>query len=164
MATKSDDSPLASPRLAVEEKALLTYQAMDSSDDIVLVVERDNTVKTSDAKIVATNAAFRRASGYSDDQILGHAVMEVFPDENHAETLTNAIRGPGSLRSELACRRADGGTFMLGMHLMPAPARTPGKDCLIILGRDISAALKARQMQESVQQLLEVVPENWTGC
>jgi PAS domain S-box-containing protein len=157
MATQSDPSPLASPRLAVEEQALLTYQAMASSDDIVLVLERDDSLKTNDAVIVATNAAFRRASGYSDDRILGHAVGDVLPDENHTETLMNAIRGPGSLRSELACRRADGGTFMLGMHLMPAPARTTGKDCFIILGRDISDALKARQMQESVQQLLAKV-------
>jgi PAS domain S-box-containing protein len=141
----------------VEEQALLTYQAMASSDDIVLVVERDNSIKTSDARIAATNAAFRRASGYSEDQIVGHLVMDVFPDENHAETLMNAIRGPGSLRTELACRRADGGTFVLGMHLMPAPARRPGNDCFIILGRDISEALKARQMQQSIQQLLAKV-------
>ncbi|MEA2775651.1 MAG: hypothetical protein QOF90_1057 [Acetobacteraceae bacterium] len=130
---------------------------MASSDDIVLVVERDNSIKTSDARIAATNAAFRRASGYSEDQIVGHLVMDVFPDENHAETLMNAIRGPGSLRTELACRRADGGTFVLGMHLMPAPARRPGNDCFIILGRDISEALKARQMQQSIQQLLAKV-------
>ncbi|MEA2790581.1 MAG: hypothetical protein QOG73_2987 [Acetobacteraceae bacterium] len=141
----------------MEEQALLTYQAMASSDDIVLVVERDNSIKTSDARIAATNAAFRRASGYSEDQIVGHLVMDVFPDENHAETLMNAIRGPGSLRTELACRRADGGTFVLGMHLMPAPARRPGNDCFIILGRDISEALKARQMQQSIQQLLAKV-------
>jgi PAS domain S-box-containing protein len=69
----------------------------------------------------------------------------------------NAIRGPGSLRAELACRRADGGTFVLGMHLMQAPARRPGQDCFIILGRDISEALKARQMQQLIQQLLAKV-------
>jgi PAS domain S-box-containing protein len=141
----------------VEEKALLTYQAMAGSDDIVLVLERDNSIKPSDARIAGANAAFRRASGYSDDQIVGHLVTDVLPDENHAETLMNAIRGSGSLRTELACRRADGGTFMLGMHLMPAPARRPGKDCFIILGRDISEALKARQMQQSIQQLLAKV-------
>jgi PAS domain S-box-containing protein len=157
MATQSNHSPLASPRLAIEEKALLTYRAMANSDDIVLVLERDDRLKTNDALIVATNAAFRRASGYSDDQILGHAVMEVLPDENHTEALMNAIRGPGSLRSELACRRVDGGIFMLGMHLMRAPERTPGKLCFIVLGRDISALLKARQTQESVQQLLAKV-------
>jgi PAS domain S-box-containing protein len=141
----------------VEEKALLTYQAMAGSDDIVLVLERDDSLEANDAIIVATNAAFRRASGYSDDQLVGHTVADFFPVPANAETLTTAIRGSGSLRSELACRRADGTTFILGMHLMPAPRRTPVKVCFVMLGRDISEAVKARQMQESIQQLLAKV-------
>jgi len=136
------------------DRALLTYQAMDKSDDIVLLLERDPGAETNDAIVIGANDAFRRASGYSNDR-LGCRVADLFP--NGAETLMKAIRGNGSLRSELACSRADGGTFMLGMHLMSAPARTPGTDCFVILGRDITAALQARQLQDSIQRLLAKV-------
>jgi hypothetical protein len=39
------------------------------------VVERDISIKTSHTRIAATNAAFRRASGYSDDQIRGGVLL-----------------------------------------------------------------------------------------
>jgi PAS domain S-box-containing protein len=67
------------------------------------------------------------------------------------------IRGSGSLRSELACTRADGGSFMLGMHLMPAPEPRQGVARFLLLGRDITAALQGRQMQDSIQRLLAKV-------
>lgn len=136
---------------------MLTYEAMSNSDDIVLVLERGTGAQANDASIIGANDAFRRASGYSNEQVLDHAVADFFQSGNHAETLMNAVRGNGSLRGELACSRADGGSFMLGMHLMPAPARTPGRDCFVILGRDITAALEARQMQDSIQRLLAKV-------
>jgi PAS domain S-box-containing protein len=136
---------------------LLTYEAMNNSDDIVLVLERGTGAQANDAVIIGANDAFRRASGYSNEQILDRAVADLFQSGNHAETLMNAVRGNGSLRSELAASRADGGSFMLGMHLMPAPARTPGRDCFVILGRDITSALEARRMQDSIQRLLAKV-------
>jgi PAS domain S-box-containing protein len=139
------------------EEALLTYQAMAGSDNIVMTIERDSRAETNDAIIVAVNAAFRRASEFADDQILGRPVGYLFPVEAHADILADAVRCGASLRSELACCRADGGTFVLGLHLMQAPARTAGKDCFVILGRDISAAVQARQLQNSIQQLLAKV-------
>jgi PAS domain S-box-containing protein len=130
---------------------------MSHSDDIVLVLERGAGVEAEDAVIIGANDAFSRASGHSNDQLLGRKVADMFPVGDDAATLTKAIRGDGTLRSELACGRAGGGTFMLGMHLMPAPARTAGQDCFIILGRDITAVLEARQMQDSIQRLLAKV-------
>ncbi|MGD0104075.1 MAG: PAS domain-containing protein [Rhodopila sp.] len=136
---------------------MLTYKAMSNSDDIVLLLERDASAETNDAVVIGVNGAFRRASGYSNDQVTGRPVADLITTAKDAETLVNAIRGPGSLRSELACSRADGGSFMLGMHLMPAPARTPGKVCFVVLGRDITTALQTRQMQDSIQRLLTKV-------
>jgi hypothetical protein len=50
IATESDHSTLAThPRLAMEEKAILTYEAMAGSDDIVLVLERQDGATTDDA-------------------------------------------------------------------------------------------------------------------
>jgi PAS domain S-box-containing protein len=129
---------------------------MSNSDDLVLLLERD-AAQADDAVAIAANTAFRRAAGYSNDQLLGRTVTDLFPEVRDAESVMKAIRANGSLRTELACVRADGATFMLGMHLMPAPARAPGSDCFVILGRDITAALLARQTQDSMQRLLAKV-------
>jgi PAS domain S-box-containing protein len=67
------------------------------------------------------------------------------------------MRDRVSLRAELQCARADGGTFVLGFHLMPAPEFTPGRVCFAILGRDITTHLEARRMQDMVQRLLAKV-------
>jgi PAS domain S-box-containing protein len=143
--------------MALADKAFLTYQAMSNSDDLVVLLEHDDNAETAEVVVIGVNDAFRRASGFPGDQLLGCTVQDLFPDGTDAETLMTAIRGSTSLRSELSCRRADGDSFMLGMHLMPAPARTPGKDCFVVLGRDITAALQARQMQDSIQRLLAKV-------
>ena len=132
---------------------------MADSDDIVLILERDGDgdAAANTVVIVASNAAFRRASGYSDDHLLGRPAADLFPNREQAEILMKAIHDNGSLRSELLCSRANGATFMMGMHLMPAPARAPGKACFVILGRDITAAFQARQMQDAIQHLLAKV-------
>jgi PAS domain S-box-containing protein len=148
--------PVTHRPASLEQEALLTYLAMSNSDDLVLLLERDAAAEE-DAVVIAANAAFRRASGYANEQILGLTVAALFPSADHAGTVMQAIRGKEPLRSELGCRRANGGIFMLGMHLMPAPARTPGSDCFVILGRDITAAIEARQMQDSMQRLLAKV-------
>jgi PAS domain S-box-containing protein len=154
----SNETPSSQhPPASLAERASLTYQAMSNSDDIILVLERDRLGPTNEAIIIAVNEAFCRASGYTDDQLVGGAVAGLFTTADHAAILTKAIHGNGSLRTELSCNRASGGGFMLGMHLMPAPARTAGRDCFVILGRDITAALQARQMQDSIQRLLAKV-------
>ena len=150
-------SPVTHSPISLAETASLAYQAMSNSDDIVLVLERDEHAVAADVVIIAANEAFHRASGYSDDNLLGRSVAELFPSGNDAELLTNAIRGPGSLRSELACSRQQGDNFILGLHLMPAPERVAGKACFVILGRDITASVQARQMQGSIQLLLAKV-------
>ena len=147
----------SSPAIPPQEQAWLTFQAMDQSDDIVLLVECDSTASPTDAVVVAANSAFRRASGFTDKQVLGRQVAELFPIGDDAETLLTAIRAHGTLRTELHCGRADGNTFMLGLHLMPAPTRTAGRLCFAVLARDITAVLLARKTQNSIQHLLAKV-------
>lgn len=151
----SSPRPATTPAMPPGELAWLAYQAIDQSDDIILLLECDSSRESVDPVVIGVNGAFRRASGFSDDQLLGRKATEVFPTGNHAETLVNAIRLHSPLRAELACIRADGGTFILGLHLMPALA--PGRDCFVILGRDITAVLQARQVQGSIQRLLAKV-------
>jgi PAS domain S-box-containing protein len=141
---------------SLAEKALLTYQAMTLSDDVIILMERMDGAPTADTLIIGANDAFRRASGYSNDQILGRKVTDLFPLGNQSDGFRDAIRNTRSLRAELACLRADGTTFVLGFHLMPAPARSSGKP-FVIIGRDITDILRDRQTQNSLQRLLAQV-------
>jgi PAS domain-containing protein len=104
----SDPPPAARVPIALAEKAFLTYQAMSNSDDLVLLLEHDGDAETAEAVVIGVNDAFRRASGFPGDQLLGRTVQDLFPGGNDAETLMAAMRESASLRSELACRRADG--------------------------------------------------------
>jgi PAS domain S-box-containing protein len=154
-ASNTHNSP--SVALPPREEAWLTYQALDQSDDIVLLLESEAGAEASGAVIIGANGAFRRASGYAAEQLLGRQVGMVFAAANQTEALMNAIRTHGTLHTELTCGRADGGTFLLGMHLMPAAERTQGRFCSVILGRDITELQKVRQMQNSTQRLLAKV-------
>ena len=140
--------------LPPREAAWLAYQAVDQSDDIVLLLESSGATG---AVLIAANGAFRRASGHSDAQLAHRPVADLFPPGEPAAALLTAIRDRATLRTELACHRAGGGSFMFGLHLMPAPERTPGRPCCVILGRDITAQLEARRMQDSIQRLLAKV-------
>ena len=59
--------PAASP----QEQAWLVFQAMDQSDEIVLLLESDGEPAGTYAVIVGANGAFRRASGFTEAQVIG---------------------------------------------------------------------------------------------
>lgn len=153
----SYEQTAAAVPMPMAEKAWLTYQALNLSDDVILLLEVPAGKASAEPVIVGANGAFRRASGFSNDQLLGRQATELFPVEDHAEALRQAVRDGTALRTELNCKRASGGTFILGLHLMPAPARSAGGNCFVALGRDITAAVEARQTQASVQRLLAKV-------
>jgi PAS domain S-box-containing protein len=127
---------------------------MSNSDDVVLLLEQDDAAE---AVIIAANDAFHRVSGFSDHHLVGRPVAELFPVGHEAESLLAAVRAGDSLRAELRCSRDGGDSFALGMHLMPAPTRMAGRACFVILGRDITTSVQARQVRDSVQLLLAKV-------
>ena len=51
--------------------------------------------------------------------------------------------------------RKDGTNFWLGLHLMPVRGSTPQH--FVVLGRDITESLQARQQQAAIQGLLAKV-------
>jgi PAS domain S-box-containing protein len=147
-------SPLtADPR----EQAWLTYQALNHSDDIVLLLETDILPDTSDAVIIAANGSFRRATGCSNEELLGRKASDLFRVHTDSETLMNAVRGRAPRHAELTCGQAGAKSFMLGVHVMAAPERTPGRLCSVVLGRDITALVAARREQNATQRLLAKV-------
>jgi PAS domain-containing protein len=109
------------------DAAQIAWQALDASDDIVLLIEVAGDPAAS--VVIACNGAFRRSSGFPDTAVVGRPVVSLFPVPDQAEAIVQAIRNQTSTRAEFACARADGKTFILGFHLMPAPGRSPVRPC-----------------------------------
>ncbi|MGA3001689.1 MAG: PAS domain-containing protein [Acetobacteraceae bacterium] len=150
-------TPLAA--MTNEQRAWLTWQAMDHSDDIVLLLERASSEHRQAVTVIGGNDAFHRATGYDEVQIAGQPIAALFPDKEQVETLTDTIHRDGSARAEMALLRADGSTFVLGLHVMPVPASESFATgtCFVVLGRDITGVLEARNVQLATQKLLAKV-------
>jgi PAS domain S-box-containing protein len=157
---RESDAPLAAvPMIDPRERAWLTYRAMANSDNIVLLLQNNKKNEHMEPVIAGANDAFLRASGYSEDQIRGRPLDDFFRDKVQVARLRETIRRSESLRGEEAVMRADGTTFTLGFHLMPVPEDEEPREYarFVILGRDITAILEARNMQAHVQKLLAKV-------
>ena len=139
------------------EKAFLTYEALNQSGDLILLIEGTDGALTADTLIVGMNDAFQKLLGYDIDKIINCSPLVLFKQTKEADCFYDAIRSGRALRAEFECNRADGTTFVLGMHLMPAPTRTPGRKCFVVIGRDITDLLEARQAEGAIQRLLAKV-------
>jgi PAS domain S-box-containing protein len=148
-----------SSTLDPQRRARLTYQAMDHSDNMVLLLEKDSNDLNTEAVITGANDAFLRASGYHEGQIRGRSLSDLLPNTTEAERVREAIRRAEPLRGEEAILCADGSIFTLGFHLMPVrePEASSDHSCFVILGRDITTILEARNLQTSIQKLLAKV-------
>jgi PAS domain S-box-containing protein len=135
----------------------MLYQALDSSDDLVVVVEQVGA-GADDLVIVASNDAFYRASGHAVVDLVGkpwHILAAPEADQGTWQAALRSVRDRQSFRSELLCRRPNGRSFWLGLHLMPVPKTTP--PCSVLLGRDITTSLRDKHQQDAIQGLLAKV-------
>ena len=135
----------------------LLFQALDRSDNFVLVLEHSGD--PADGLIVAaTNDAFCRGSGFSAEDLIGRPFRDLAAQDADPATcaaLEQAARAGRSLRSELLCGRRTGAPFWLGLHLMPTDEGNP--PCSVLLGRDITDSLRDRQQHAAIQGLLAKV-------
>lgn len=134
--------------------AALVAATLDRSDDGVLVTERaaDNTLR-----IVAVNGAFGRMSHYATADLIGRPFLALASAEADPDTiakLTAAVAASVSLRTELLCDSAAGKPFWFGLHLMPADDLPGPGSHFVILGRDITERITARDQQNATQSLL----------
>jgi PAS domain S-box-containing protein len=144
---------------SLEANALqrMLYDALDQSDDIVLMLEETS----SDAEplvIVSANGAFCRTTGYDHAELIGRSfgsLAAADADSARFAEMERAAHTRTSFRSELMCSRKDGARFWFGVHLMPVREAEP--PCFAILGRDITGSLAARQQQAAIQGLLAKV-------
>jgi PAS domain S-box-containing protein len=135
----------------------MLYDALDHSDDIVLVLEQTGE-DAAGIVVVSANDAFCRTCGYDHAELIGRSLLSLAaPDGNPSQCadVIRAMRDRKSFRSEMSCTRQDGKSFSLGLHLMPVQHASPLRS--IILGRDITESLQARQQQAAIQGLLAKV-------
>ena len=135
----------------------LLYQALDGSDNIVLVLEQSGD----DAErlvVTATNDAFCRAAGFTQAEMIGRPLVSLAASDANPATWTaigQAACERRPFRSELLCTHRSGTPFWLGLHLMPVGTGTP--PCFVLLGRDITEILRDRQQHAAVRGLLAKV-------
>jgi len=135
----------------------LLYRALDGSDNVVLILEQPAD-GAENLMVAATNDAFCRASGFSSADLVGRSFISLAaPDANPeiGAAMIQAAREQQSYRSEFLCSRRDGVPFWLGLHLMPVRDSSP--PCCVLLGRDITEALRDRQQHVQIQGLLAKV-------
>jgi len=135
----------------------LLYQALDGSDNVMLVLEQP--ADDADAPIVnATNDAFCRVSGFTQAEMAGRPLASLAASTANPTTwaeVGQAAHEGQSFRSELLCARKTGPPFWLGLHLIPVGEGTP--PCFVLFGRDITEVLRDRQQHAAVRGLLAKV-------
>jgi PAS domain S-box-containing protein len=135
----------------------MLWDTLDRSDDIVLILEQ--TGDGANGVVVAcANGAFCRACGYSHAELTGRPLPSLAPpgaDSSVCADIVRAVQERRSFRSEMRCVRKGGAPFWLGLHLMAVHDADP--PCFVVLGRDITESLQARQQQAAVQGLLAKV-------
>lgn len=144
-------------RLGQASLQQMLYDTLDHSDDIIVVLEQTGGA-AEDIVIATVNDAFCRACGYSEAALIGRPLLSLAAADADASRLAEIVRAVAerqSFRSEMLCSRPDGTPFWLGLHLMPVREANPPS--FIILGRDITESLQARQQQAAIQGLLAKV-------
>jgi PAS domain S-box-containing protein len=135
----------------------MLYDTLERSDDIVLILEQRGDA-AEDIVIASANGAFCRTSGHQQPDLIGRSLPSLAAsdaDPSRCAEIVRAVHECRSFRSEMLCRRVNGASFWLGLHLMPVHDAMP--PCFVILGRDITESLQARQQQAAIQGLLAKV-------
>ena len=135
----------------------MLYDTLDQSDDIVFVLEQVDE-RADGIILVAANDALCRATGQSHEELIGRPLASLAAasgDPARSAEIVHAASEHRSVRCELLCDRQTGPPFWLGLHLMPTHGSSPTR--FIVLGRDITETLHARQQQAAIQGLLAKV-------
>ncbi|MDR3538190.1 MAG: PAS domain S-box protein [Acetobacteraceae bacterium] len=129
--------------------------ALDRSGHLIVVLESRNL---GEPTAVAVNDAFCRMTGQARPQILGRTLGQLVPSEGNKDALSDvaaALQARKALAFELLCRDSKGKLIWLSMHLMPVADRE--RACSVLMGRDVSEAVHAREQQDATQGLLAKV-------
>ncbi len=129
--------------------------ALDRSGHLVVALE---CRETGEPAALAVNDAFCRITGQARARLIGHTLRALVGSEGNEAALaaiTAAICQQNALETELLCHGSTGPPFWLSVRLMPVVGlERPGA---ILLGRDVSEAVHAREQQDATQGLLAKV-------
>lgn len=129
--------------------------ALDRSGLLVMVVECRGAEKP---VVLAMNDGVCRVTGYTRTDLIGRQIESLLApggDPNTASAIETAIRRRETFETEMPCRTSAGKPFWLGFRLTPiASEEITGS---VLMGRDISASLRARELQNATQGLLAKV-------
>jgi PAS domain S-box-containing protein len=143
---------------AVRQRADLSYsfyQAMDHSDNVVVLLEQRNEILS----ILAVNDQTQLTTGYLSSELIGRPITVLTGPETDPvalEACLAAAREGRAHRTQLLCRRRTGQGFWFGLHLMPAD-EPDGVRRFLILGHDITEKLRREDRDKAVQSLLAKV-------
>jgi PAS domain S-box-containing protein len=134
----------------------MLYDTLDHSDDFVLVLEQSGDDAT-DWTIASANDAFCRTTGLTHGELVGRPFRTLIADDADPawNAFVRAALAEGSFHSELRCSRSNGTKFWFGLHLMRVRESEPPR--FVVLGRDITTSLQAKQQQAAIQGLLAKV-------
>jgi PAS domain S-box-containing protein len=145
-----DVTDLRDNRKELLEERQFIDQALDALDDLFYVVDTDGTLRR-------WNKQFRNTTGYSESELDGMHVIELFPDEDR-KTVTDAVDTTlqeGEITIEADLRTADGKRIpheFTGARLNSEHKQPTG---LVGIGRDISARNERERRLRTFREAVE---------
>jgi PAS domain S-box-containing protein len=137
------------------ELARAVISALDHSDDMLLVAD----AAEDGLPILAANHETERVVGCAPGGLRERSLLSLLgptADPAAVTALREASREGKPYRAELPCRSDAGATFWFGLALIPM--REPGwRSRVLVLGRDITDRVRAREQEQAIQGLLAKV-------
>ncbi|ODU51896.1 MAG: diguanylate cyclase [Lysobacteraceae bacterium SCN 69-48] len=121
-------------RIAGEQERRLLLQALNASQDPILITDR----KT---RVVFANEAFRRLTGYAADEILGESARMLYPsprERTSYRTLRTSLRDGKAFRATFTYRRKNGSPFYVEQSIAPVLDAAGRVTHYISTGKDVS--------------------------
>lgn len=128
---------------------------LERSDHLVMVLESDGVAYPT---VIAVNDAYCRSTGYAREDVIGQPLNVPILAEEEQQLLSaigQAVRQHEKLEADAACRTHAGKPFSLRLHVMPACE--PGHAYSVVMARDITQTLRAKEQQDATQGLLAKV-------
>ena len=114
---------------------------------------------TPDGRVIACNTAMEEIFGYTQEELTGLSVQDLYENGSQREELLHILDRQGSVSGfEVMLLRKDGAPFTASLTMTPLPAS--GKALLLTLLQDVSTRVRDREELQGTYQVLKTVFEN----
>lgn len=136
-------------RIAAEQERQLLLQALNASQDPILITDRHT-------RVVFANEAFRHLTGYAADEILGQSARMLYPSHQERmfyRNLRSSLRDGKAFRATFTYRRKDGSPFYVEQSIAPVLDAAGRISHYISTGKDVSERVeRERRLVEIASQ------------